>query len=139
VDPRRRVGPNDANGNIALHVWVVIVTSGVVLLPTLGMVIWAANSDSGIIVVVAALVGLINGIAAAWLLGHVATEYLRTRMVDVFSRIRYGRTFSERPSDGLLDWIAQATLKGEIKMQAAKQKARDDKLARVGRPAAGQR
>ena len=57
------------------------------------MVIWAANSDSGIIVVVAALVGVVNGIAAAWLLGHVAIEYLGTRMVDVFSRIRYGRTF----------------------------------------------
>ena len=74
-------------------------------------------------------------IAAAWLLGHVAIEYLRTRMVDVFSRIRYGRTFHERTSDGLLEWIAQATLKGEIKMQAAKQKARDDKLARAGQPA----
>ena len=84
-------------------------------------------------------VGLINGIAAAWLLGRVAIEYLRTRMVDVFSRIRYGRTFSERTSDGLLDWIAQATVKGEIKMQAAKQKARDDKLARAGQPTAAQR
>jgi len=139
VDPRRRVGPNDANGNIALHVWVVILTSGVVLLPTLGMVIWAANSDSGIIVIVAALVGVLNGIAAAWILGHIAIEYLGTRMVDVFSRIRYGRTFSERSSDGLLEWIAQTTLKGEIKMQAAKQKARDDKLARASQPTAAQR
>ena len=58
VDPRRRVGPNDANGNIALHVWVVILTSSVALLPTLGMVIWAANSDSGAIVVAAALGGV---------------------------------------------------------------------------------
>ena len=39
----------------------------------------------------------------------------------------------------MLEWIAQATLKGEIKMQAAKQKARDDKLARAGQPAAAQR
>ena len=135
VDPRRRVGPNDANGNIALHVWVVILTSSVVLLPTLGMVIWAANSDSGIIVVVAALVGLVNGIAAAWLLGHVAIEYLRTRMVDVFSRIRYARTFADGTGDGLLDWLAKATLQGEQKMHAARQKARDDKLARAGHPA----
>ena len=100
--------------------WVVILTSGVVLLPTLGMVIWAANSDSGIIVVVAALVGLLNGIAAAWVLGHVAIEYLRTRMVDVFSRIRYARTFSEGTSDGLLDWMAQGHPEGrDQRMQAA--------------------
>ena len=89
--------------------------------------------------VVAALVGVLNGIAAAWVLGHIAIEYLGTRMVDVFSRIRYARTFSEGTSDGVPEWIAQATLKGEIRMQAAKQKARDDKLARAGQPAAGQR
>ena len=135
MDPRRLVGPNDANGNIALQVWVVILASSVVSLPTLGMVIWAANSDSGIIVVAAALVGVVNGIVAAWLFGRVAIEYLGTRMVEVFSRIRYGRTFAEDSGGGLLDWIANTTLQGEQKMHAARQKARDDKLARAGHPA----
>ena len=89
--------------------------------------------------VAAAVVGALNGIVAAWLLGRVAIEYLSTRLVDVFSRIRYGRTFHERTGDGLLDWIAQTTLQGEQKMQAAKQKARDDKLARAGQAAAPRR
>ena len=51
-------------------------------------------------------------------------------MVDVFSRIRYGRIFRESGS-GVLDWIESSTLKGEQEMQAAKQKERDRKIEKV--------
>jgi hypothetical protein len=33
----------------------------------------------------------------------------------------------------IVEWIAQATLKGEQEIRAAKQKERDDKLARASR------
>ena len=41
VDPRRRLGPNDANGNIALHVWIVLLLVPVAVLPTAGMIVWS--------------------------------------------------------------------------------------------------
>ena len=134
VDPRLRVGPNDANGNISLHVWVVIVAISVLVLPTVAAIVWAAADGSPLTAMLAAVVGVLNGVGAAWLLGGLAVRYLRPRMVDVFSRIRYGRVFQEAPAgDGVLDWVAETTLKGEQAMRAAKQKARDDKLARAGR------
>ncbi len=130
VDPRRRVGPNDANGNIALHVWVAMIAVSVAVLPTVGAVVWAAVSPSALTGVLAAVVGVLNGLGAAWLLGRVAIGYLRPRLPDVFSRIRYGRVFHEEDA-GVLGWIASTTLKGEQEMRAAKQKARDDKLAKA--------
>jgi hypothetical protein len=51
--------------------------------------------------------------------------------VDVFSRIRYGRVFREDPDAGVLGWIAQSTLKAEQTMHDAKQKERDQKLAKT--------
>lgn len=134
VDPRRRVGPNDANGNIALHIWVVIFAIMLCSLPTVGAIVWAAVSGSPLVLALAVVVGVVNGFGAAWLLGRIAIGYLRTRMVDVFSRIRYGRVFAEAPrGEGLLDWVAQTTLKGEQELLAAKQKERDKKLARASK------
>ena len=131
VDPRRRVGPNDANGNISLHIWVVILAVDIAVLPTAGMIVWAVTSGSPVVAALAAVVGVLNGIGAAWVLGSIAIRYLRTHLVDVFSRIRYGRVFSEHSDAGVLGWIAQSTLKGEHKLQAARQKERDQKLART--------
>ena len=130
VDPRRRVGPNDANGNISLHVWVVILAIETAVLPTVGMIVWAVASGSPVVAMLAAVVGVLNGFGAAWLLGRIAIGYLGTHMVDVFSRIRYGRVFKKADA-GVLGWIARSTLKGEEKLSAAKQKERDQKLART--------
>ncbi|WP_460945734.1 hypothetical protein [Okibacterium endophyticum] len=133
VDPRRRVGPNDANGNISLHVWVVIAALSLTVLPTVAVIVWAAISGSGLVTVLAAVVGVANGFGAAWLLGAIAIRYLRTRMSDVFSRIRYGTIFREGESNGILDWIARTTLKGEQQLVAARQKERNEKLAKAAR------
>ena len=129
VDPRRRVGPNDANGNIALHVWVALLTTSLALLPTAGVIIGAAVSGSTVLALLAPVVGILNGVGAAWLLGRISIEYLRHRMVDVFSRIRYARIFHDDPGRGILGWLAQSTLHGEHVAQASKQKWRDAKLA----------
>lgn len=130
VDPRRRVGPNDANGNIALHVWIALAATTIGVAPTVAMIVWAATSGSPVVMIATAVVGVANGFAAAWLLGRVAIGYLSTRMVDVFSRIRYGRIFRDKAS-GLLDQIAASTLKGEQVALEAKQKEREKRLERA--------
>jgi len=129
VDPRRRVGPNDANGNIALHIWIALFATAIGVLPTVGIILWAAFSGSPWVMAASVVVGIANAFGAAWLLGRIAIGYLTTRMVDVFSRIRYGRVFRDKGS-GLLDQLAATTLKGEQEALAYKQKERDKKLER---------
>ena len=128
VDPRRRVGPNDANGNVSLHVWVVMFLTAIGVLPTAAVVVWSLVAPSAAVSVVAVAVGLLNGWLVAWLYGRIAIGYLASRMPDVYSRIRYGRVFREQ-SDGVLDWLAKSTLKGEQEMVARRQKERQDKIA----------
>jgi ABC-2 type transport system permease protein len=131
VDPRRRVGPNDANGNIALHVWVVILAVVVAVAPTAAAIVLTAARGSAALAAGVAVLGVLNGFGAAWLLGRVAIGYLDGRLVDVFSRIRYGQVFAERADGGLLDWVARTTLKGETRARELKQEERDKRLARA--------
>lgn len=130
VDPRRRVGPNDANGNISIHIWVALIVTAIGVLPTVGMIVWTAVSPTPWIIALTAVVGILNGIAAAWLLGAVVIRYLDSAMVDVFTRIRYARVFRET-SGGVLDSIARMTLKGELQAAEYKQQERDKKLAKA--------
>lgn len=134
VDPRRRVGPNDANGNINLHVWVALVLTLVGAAPTGGMIVWTALQPTAPVVAATVAVGIANGFAAAWLLGRVAIGYLDEGMVDVFSRIRYARVFrapAGRQPRGILHTIADATLRGEHKAAEYKQKDREKRLERA--------
>lgn len=136
VDPRRRVGPNDANGNISLHVWVVLLVLGVAVAPTAAAIAWALPRGSAALAVGVAVLGVANGLAAAWLLGRVAIAYLHDRVPDVFSRIRYGRLFIDGPDGagadgGVLDVVARATLRGEVRAREVKQQERDKRLARA--------
>jgi ABC-2 type transport system permease protein len=128
VDPRRRVGPNDANGNVSLHVWVVMILTAVGVIPTAAVVVWALVAPSAVASVVAVAVGVLNGWLVAWLYGRIAIGYLADRMPDVYSRIRYGQVFRGRRT-GLLDWLATTTLKGEQQMLARRQKERQDAMA----------
>lgn len=130
VDPRRRVGPNDANGNITIHVWLALIPTALGMAPTVAMAIWAANAPSWPMFVATALVGVANGFAAAWLLGRIAIAYLQHRTVDVFSRIRYARVFRDT-GRSLLDQIANSTLKGEVQYAEQKQEEREKRLARA--------
>lgn len=133
VDPRRRVGPNDANGNISLHVWVVLLLVVVAVAPTAAAIVWAVSVGGPGPLAVAVVTGVLNGVAASWFLGRVTIGYLEPRMVDVFSRIRYGQVFRATDAGGPLTWVEQATLQGEQQMQAQKQKAREERLARARR------
>ncbi|RMI07073.1 hypothetical protein EBM89_13960 [Cellulomonas triticagri] len=136
VDPRRRVGPNDANGNIGLHVWVVILATSVAVAPTVVALVWGAPRPAPVTSTLVVVVGVLNGLGAAWLLGRVAVAYLAGRLPDVFSRIRYGRLFTDGPDGagadgGLLDWVARTTLRGEVRAREMKQEERDKRLARA--------
>ena len=79
------------------------------------------------------VVGGLNGVVAAWALGRVAIGYLRSRMPDVFTRIRYGQVFHQADDTGVLAWVETATLKGEQEMQNQKRKQREARLARAAR------
>ena len=126
VDPRMRVGPNDANGNISLHVWVVMVLIAVGVAPTGAAIV--LSFASGLPWIVTVLVGFANGWLAAWLLGRVTIAWLTDRMPDVYSRIRYGRIFRAGDQRGILAWIERTTLRGEQRMQEQRQKAREERV-----------
>lgn len=128
VDPRRRVGPNDANGNVALHVWFVLLLTAVGVLPTAAVAVLSIAAPSVGSAVAAVVVGLLNGALGAWLYGRIAISYLADRLPDVFSRIRYGQVFRERP-EGLLGWVETTTLRGEQEMAAQRLKQRREKVA----------
>jgi len=132
VDPRRRVGPNDANGNVGLHVWAAMLLTLAGILPTALVVVLSLMQQSVWLSILAVVVGVANGWGAAWFYGHLAIVYLSTRMPDVFTRIRYGRVFREG-SRGLLGWMERTTLKGEEVMVARRQKERQDKIAATTR------
>jgi ABC-2 type transport system permease protein len=132
VDPRRRVGPNDANGNVGLHVWVVLILSAISLAPTALAIVFSFVVPSAGTSVVAVGVGIANGWFGAWLFGRIAISYLSGRMPDVYSRIRYGQVFRAEAT-GVLGWIERTTLKSEQQMQANRQKERQDKIASARR------
>jgi ABC-2 type transport system permease protein len=128
VDPRRRVGPNDANGNVGLHVWATMILTLVGIAPTTFVVVLSLVQPSWMLFSAAVVVGFANGWLAAWLYGRIAIAYLSDRMPDVYTRVRYGRVF--RPaSPGILGWMEKTTLRGEEVMIARRQKERQDKMA----------
>jgi ABC-2 type transport system permease protein len=129
VDPRRRVGPNDANGNIGIHVWVVFLLVALSIIPTAGAVVAVALLQSAWVTAAAVLVGIANGWVAGWLYGRIAIAYLQNRMPDVFSRIRYGRIFRETEGTGFLDLIERTTLKGEQRLAEQRMKQRGQQRA----------
>lgn len=128
VDPRRRVGPNDAGGNIGLHLWVVLLLTVVGVLPTAAVVVPGLVTPSVGLSVAGVVVGLLNGGTVAWLYGRIAISYLDRHMPDVYSRIRYGQVFRSG-SEGVLGWVEQATLSGEQQMVARRRKERREKVA----------
>lgn len=130
VDPRQRVGPNDAVGNISIHVWVAMLLIAAGVVPTAIAVVASLVAPSPWMSLAVIVVGVLNGFGAAWLLGRIAIRYLDTRMPEVFSRIRYGRIFRENAS-GVAGWFEKTTIAGEQQLKEQRQKERDEQLAKV--------
>lgn len=87
VDPRRRVGPNDAGGDLGLQAQVAFWGTVLLVVPTGVALGWAYAAGSPWLAVP---VGVLNGAAAWWLLGRLTTAFLRPRLVGTFMRVRYG-------------------------------------------------
>lgn len=135
VDPRQRVGPNDAVGNISFHVWISMLLMQVAVLPTGGMLLLHLFAPAVWTAPALVAVGIANGVGAAWALGLVTIGYLDKRLPDLFSRIRYGQVFrAGKPRTGwagALDWFESSTLKGEQQAKELKQKQREAQRAKV--------
>lgn len=87
VDPRRRVGPNDAGGDLGLQAQVAFWGTVLLVVPTGVAIGWAYAAGAPWLAVP---VGLLNGGLAWWLLGRLTTAFLRPRLVGTFMRVRYG-------------------------------------------------
>lgn len=130
VDPRQRRGPNDAVGNVTVHVWVSMLLMQIAVLPTAGAVLLHVLVPAPWTAVLAVAVGLANGLGAAWALGRVTIGYLDRRLPDLFSRIRYGQVF-HTGGNGLLDRFEASTLKGEQEARKLRQKQREAQRAKA--------
>ncbi len=120
VDPRRRVGPNDAGGDLGLQAQVAFWGTVVLVLPTAGAIGWGYASGSPWLAVP---VGLLNGALAWWALGRATTAYVRPRLVGVFMRIRYGIR-DDRGAVGALGWLETSSHDYEAKVRRDKEEHR---------------
>lgn len=126
VDPRRRVGPNDAGGDLGLQAQVALWSTMLLVTPTAGAAVigylvlppwgpWAA-----------VVVGMVNGWLGYWLLGRAVIGYLDGRLPTLFTRIRYGRGDSGAPA-GLLGRLETSAQKAEENARAAKDKQKAER------------
>ncbi|GAB2595642.1 hypothetical protein GCM10027067_03240 [Pseudactinotalea suaedae] len=129
VDPRRRVGPNDAGGDLSLQAQVAMWGTTLLVAPTVAAIVLSLTGVLGTPGQPpwwAVLVGVLNGVVAFWLLGKAAIAYLDRRLTTVFSQIRYRRFDGD--DSGLLAGFAQASQKAEDQARAAKEKERRAKV-----------
>ncbi|MBB1247081.1 hypothetical protein GL263_26550, partial [Streptomyces durbertensis] len=118
VDPKYRVGPNDA-GDVSYQLWISIYGT---LLAALPAVLLAAALVPGLLAGtvgaaawLAVPFGVANGGTAAWLLGRVAHRRLAARLPETFVRLRYGRAVAaeQQPAgDGWLDRMERGAIAG---------------------------
>lgn len=126
VDPRRRVGPNDAGGDLSLQanlaIWLTVLlvtpTAAAVIIGHLALLPWGPW--------LAIAVGVINGWLGFWLLGRLTIGYLADRLPTLFARIRYGRN-DDGAAAGLIGSLESSAQKAEEAARAAKEKERADR------------
>lgn len=130
VDPRRRVGPNDAGGDLGLQVQVAMWSTVLLVAPTILVIVLSLTggigATPGAVPWWAAAVGVLNGAVAYWALGRLTIGYLGDRLPTMFSQIRYRRLDDE--GGGLLGGFARTSQKAEDEARAAKEKERREKV-----------
>ncbi len=126
VDPRRRVGPNDAGGDLSLQVNLSIWICLLLVTPTAGALVlgYAVLQPWG--PWAAVLIGVLNGALGYWLLGRLTIGYLTDRLSSLFTRIRYGRNDAGETT-GLLGALETSAQKAEEDARAAKEKEKSDR------------
>jgi ABC-2 type transport system permease protein len=110
VDPRQRVGPNDA-GDVTFQVFASLLAVPVLVAPVAALATAAAASDAPALTGLAVAAGLGHGGLLAWWLGRLAHRRLAARLPETFVRLRYGKPpAAARAAGGWLDRLErQAT------------------------------
>ncbi|WNF30602.1 hypothetical protein RI138_29340 [Streptomyces sp. C11-1] len=114
VDPKYRVGPNDA-GDVSYQIWFGLYGTLLPVLPTAALAVPALVGGQTVLAWAAVPLGLLNGAAVAWLLGRLAYRRLDARLPETFVRLRYGRSIAsqQQPAgNGLLDRMERGAVKG---------------------------
>ncbi|MVA74674.1 hypothetical protein GC722_01295 [Auraticoccus sp. F435] len=128
VDPRRRVGPNDAGGDLGLQAQLALWGTVALVLPTVAAVLVGALALPAWGPWLAVGIGLLNGVLGYWLLGRAAVGYLSGRLPVVYTRIRYQRL--EQPVAGTLGWLEASSQRTEDRAREARQKEKEARAAR---------
>lgn len=126
VDPRRRVGPNDAGGDLSLQGNLAVWSTILLITPTVAALIVGFVSGAGWAPWAAVLVGVANGALTYTWLGRAAMAYLRTRLPTIFTRIRYG-SLPDGSAGGLLGWFESQSQAAEEKARAQKEREKTDR------------
>jgi ABC-2 type transport system permease protein len=129
VDPRRRVGPNDAGGDLGLQAQVAFWGALVLVLPTAAATGWAYAAGTPWLAVPA---GVLNGVLVWWALSRLTTAFLRPRLVGTFMRIRYG-VRDDLTAAGPLGWLETSSHDYEAKVRADKEKHRRSRRVTASR------
>ncbi|MGP4113629.1 hypothetical protein ACTWP5_22310 [Streptomyces sp. 4N509B] len=104
VDPRYRVGPNDA-GDVSYQFWIAMSVTPLLTLPTVALAVAGHASGTAWLAGAAILVGLANGVLVAWLLGRIAHRRLAARLPETFVRLRYGRSVASQQQPSGRGWL----------------------------------
>jgi ABC-2 type transport system permease protein len=126
VDPRRRVGPNDAGGSLVLQANISIWLCMMLATPTAAALALGNTMFRPWGPWAAIMVGVLNGGLAYWLLGKITIGYLTDRLPTLFTRIRYGRN-DDGTTTGLLGALESSAQKAEEEARVAKEKAKSDR------------
>ncbi len=129
VDPRRRVGPNDAGGDLSLQVNISIWLCLLLATPTAGALVLGYTVLQPWGPWAAILVGVLNGGLAYWLLGKITIGYLTDRLPTLFTRIRYGRN-DDGKAAGLLGTLETSAQQAEEEARVAKEKVKMERARR---------
>lgn len=126
VDPRRRVGPNDAGGDLNLQGNLSVWSTIMLITPTAAALIVGFVSGAPWAPWAAIPIGVANGALAYLLLGRAAMVYLRTRLPTLFTRIRYG-SLPDGSAGGLLGWVESRSQAAEEQARAQKEQEKADR------------
>lgn len=137
VDPRRRVGPNDAGGDLTLQANLAIWLCLLLITPTAAALVIGYTALPPWGPWGAVLIGVLNGSLGYWLLGKITIGYLTDRLPTLFTRIRYGRNDDGKVA-GVLGALESSAQKAEEDARSAKEKEKADRAKkRAGRETAG--